>query len=158
MEMNRRDFLKRASLTAVAVGSTLPLCSAGQESPAPIPIIDTHQHLWDLSRFKLTWLSPPLDRSFVTKDYIEATRGLIFSQRVLLALTEKSLPRPRAYELVQRSSLRVWAGSLGLKELLLSDPDVLAVLSPPEIETCFTLDTYLEKIDYIFERVLGHAS
>ena len=89
---------------------------------------------------------------------IEATNGLIFSQRVLLALTEKSVPRPRAYELVQRSSLRVWAGNLGLKELLLADPDVLAVLSPREIEACFTLDTYLEKIDYIFERVLGHAS
>jgi adenylosuccinate lyase len=89
---------------------------------------------------------------------IEATKGLIFSQRVLLALTEKSVPRPRAYELVQRSSLRVWAGNLGLKELLLADPDVLAVLSPREIEACFTLDTYLEKIDYIFERVLGHAS
>ncbi len=89
---------------------------------------------------------------------IEATKGLIFSQRVLLALTEKNVPRPRAYELVQRSSLRVWAGNLGLKELLLADPDVLAVLSPREIEACFTLDTYLEKIDYIFERVLGHAS
>jgi len=89
---------------------------------------------------------------------IEATKGLIFSQRVLLALTEKNVPRPRAYELVQRSSLRVWTGDLGLKELLLADPDVLAVLSPREIEACFTLDTYLEKIDYIFERVLGHAS
>jgi adenylosuccinate lyase len=89
---------------------------------------------------------------------IEATKGLIFSQRVLLALTQKNVPRPRAYELVQRSSLRVWAENLGLKELLLADPDVLAVLSPREIEACFTLDTYLEKIDYIFERVFGHAS
>jgi len=89
---------------------------------------------------------------------IEATKGLIFSQRVLLALTEKNVQRPRAYELVQRSSLRVWTENLGLKELLLADKDVLAVLSPQEIEACFTLDTYLEKIDYIFERVLGHAS
>ena len=89
---------------------------------------------------------------------IEETKGLIFSQRVLLALTEKNVQRPRAYELVQRSSLRVWTENLGLKELLLADKDVLAVLSPQEIEACFTLDTYLEKIDYIFERVLGHAS
>lgn len=89
---------------------------------------------------------------------IEATKGLIFSQRVLLALTGKNVQRPRAYELVQRSSLRVWTENLGLKELLLADKDVLAVLSPQEIEACFTLDTYLEKIDHIFERVLGHAS
>jgi adenylosuccinate lyase len=92
------------------------------------------------------------------KQNIEATRGLIFSQRVLLALTEKNIPRPRAYELVQRSSLRVWAENLSLRELLLADKDVLAVLSPQEIEACFSLDTYLEKIDPIFERVLGHAS
>ena len=89
---------------------------------------------------------------------IEATRGLIFSQRVLLALTGKNIPRPRAYELVQRSSLRVWAEKLDLKELLLADKDVLAVLSPEETEACFSLDTYLEKVDYIYERVLGHAS
>ena len=92
------------------------------------------------------------------KQNIEATRGLIFSQRVLLALTDKKLPRPRAYELVQRSSLRVWTEKLSLKELLLADKDVLAVLSPQEIEACFSLDTYLGKIDHVFERVLGHAS
>ena len=83
---------------------------------------------------------------------------MIFSQRVLLALTDKGLPRPQAYELVQRNSLRVWKENLELKELLLRDPDVLAVLTPQEIEACFTIDVYLEKIDYIFERVLGHES
>jgi adenylosuccinate lyase len=88
---------------------------------------------------------------------IEATRGLIFSQRVLLALTEKGVPRPRAYELVQRSSLRVWTEKLGLRDLLLADQEVRAVLSPEEIAACFSLDAYVEKIDLIFERVLGHA-
>jgi len=76
MDMNRRDFLKRASQTAIAVSSSLPLRSTGKESSSPIPIVDTHQHLWDLTMFKLTWLSPPLDRSFTTKDYMEATQGL----------------------------------------------------------------------------------
>ena len=43
-----------------------------------LPIIDTHQHLWDLTKFKLPWIKPgqPLARNFVTKDYLEATRGL----------------------------------------------------------------------------------
>jgi adenylosuccinate lyase len=89
---------------------------------------------------------------------IEATRGLIFSQRVLLSLTDKGVPRTKAYELVQRNSLRVWRENLDLKGLLARDPDVLAVLTPQEIDACFTLDVYLEKIDYIFERVLGHES
>jgi adenylosuccinate lyase len=92
------------------------------------------------------------------KANIEATKGLIFSQRVLLALTDKNVPRPRAYDLVQRSSLRVWDEGLSLKDLLLADKDVLAILTPQEIAACFTLDAYLEKIDYIFERVLGHES
>jgi adenylosuccinate lyase len=89
---------------------------------------------------------------------IDLTRGLIFSQRVLLALTDKGLPRPRAYELVQRNSLRVWKENLGLKDLLLRDSDVLSLLTPQDLEACFTLDVYLEKIDYIFEKVLGHES
>jgi predicted TIM-barrel fold metal-dependent hydrolase len=59
-----------------------PLCSVGGESKGKsgaashIPIVDTHQHLWDLSKFKLRWLSPPLDRSFTPEDYLEATQGL----------------------------------------------------------------------------------
>jgi len=92
------------------------------------------------------------------KANIEATKGLIFSQRVLIALTDKSIPRPQAYELVQRSSLRVWKEELSLKDLLLADKDVLAILTPEQVSACFTLDPYLEKIDYIFERVLGHES
>jgi L-fuconolactonase len=81
MHMNRRKFLRRASEAAVAATSILPLHVAGGESAsgrgeASIPIVDTHQHLWDLSRFKLTWLRPPLDRSFTTKDYLKATQGL----------------------------------------------------------------------------------
>lgn len=57
MEMSRRDFVKRASQITFAASSVFPPHSTGKDSPAPIAIIDTHQHLWDLSRFKLTWLS-----------------------------------------------------------------------------------------------------
>jgi L-fuconolactonase len=82
MAMNRRSFLKRASQVAVVADLALPLRSKGGDpkgegKPAsPMPIVDAHQHLWDLSKFKLRWLSPPLDRSFTTKDYLEATQGL----------------------------------------------------------------------------------
>jgi len=92
------------------------------------------------------------------KENLNLTRGLIFSQAVLLALTEKNLPRSRAYELVQRNSLRVWEENRSLRELLLDDPDVLAVLSPSEIESCFDLNRYLDKIDHIFQKVLGDES
>lgn len=92
------------------------------------------------------------------KDNVYLTRGLIFSQAVLLALAEKNVPRSQAYELVQRASLRVWEENLSLKELLLADKEILAFLTPQEIEACFSLDRYLEKIDTIFQRVLPNES
>ena len=82
MAMNRRRFLKRVSQATVATSLMSPLRSVcaelkGDGSVAPpMPIVDTHQHLWDLSKFKLRWLSPPLDRSFTMKDYLEAGQGL----------------------------------------------------------------------------------
>jgi predicted TIM-barrel fold metal-dependent hydrolase len=82
MAMNRRNFLKRASQVAIVAGLTSSLRSGGGEpkgegkAASLIPIVDTHQHLWDLRKFKLRWLSAPLDRSFTTKDYLEATEGL----------------------------------------------------------------------------------
>jgi adenylosuccinate lyase len=86
---------------------------------------------------------------------VQATGGLIFSQALLLALTRKNLTRERAYDLVQKISLKVWRERTSLKETALADPDILRVLSPAEVEACFSLDPYLEKIDLIFERVLG---
>lgn len=89
---------------------------------------------------------------------IQATRGLIFSQSVLLALTRKGRSREEAYQLVQRNSLKAWNESLDFKELVLSDADIRKSLTPADVEQCFSLDPYLDKIDYIFERVLGHES
>jgi predicted TIM-barrel fold metal-dependent hydrolase len=88
MSMSRRTFLKLSQAAALA-GAGLSSRSAGGEQPA-IPIIDTHQHLWDLSRIKLPWLRPPLDRSFTPKDYAEATRGLGIVQAVYM---EVAVPR-----------------------------------------------------------------
>jgi adenylosuccinate lyase len=89
---------------------------------------------------------------------INATRGLVFSQSVLLALTKQGLSREDAYAIVQRNSLRAWNESLDFKALILADPEVRKRLSAAEVEKCFALDPYLEKIDTIFERVLAHES
>ena len=87
---------------------------------------------------------------------IQATRGLIYSQMVLLALTRAGLIRNEAYEIVQRNSLKAWNESLDFKTLILADEDIRGRLSRAKIEACFDIRPYLEKIDYIFERVLGH--
>jgi L-fuconolactonase len=87
MKLNRREFVGQAARAAVALGSTGVLSSTSgltaaeqmdSTSRATLPIIDTHQHLWDLSRFHLPWLKAgePLNRSFVTKDYLAAVQGL----------------------------------------------------------------------------------
>jgi adenylosuccinate lyase len=92
------------------------------------------------------------------EENINLTRGLIFSQGVLLALTKKNISREQAYKWVQKNSLRAWKEKLDFKELILSDPEIKKVLSPEEIDNCFSLQPYLEKIDYIFERVFGNES
>ncbi len=92
------------------------------------------------------------------KANLETTRGLIFSQRVLLALTQKGLSREDGYQLVQRNSLEAWNKGGDFKALASADPDIAAKLSPAELRACFSLDPYLEKIDYIFERVFSHES
>ncbi len=89
---------------------------------------------------------------------IDATRGLIFSQSVLLALTKKGLTREEAYQIVQRNSLRAWTEGLRFRELVAADPEVSRVLKPAEIDRCFSLLPYLDKIDIIFERVFAHES
>ena len=89
---------------------------------------------------------------------IDATRGLTFSQSVLLALTRKGLTREGAYALVQRNSLKAWNENGDFKALAEADPDIAKVLKPAELQACFSLDPYLEKIDYIFKRVLAHES
>jgi adenylosuccinate lyase len=88
------------------------------------------------------------------QENIDLTRGLVFSQRVLLALTRKGLSRDDAYHLVQRNSLKAWDEGRDFQELLLADPEITGKLTAREVEDCFSLDLYLDKIDYIFNKVL----
>src|SRR5437868_4227924 len=83
--------------------------------------------------------------------------GLIHSQRVLLALTQAGATREDAYKLVQRNAMKVWEadGQLSLMNLLKADADVIALLSPAQIEAEFDLDYHLKHVDTIFARVFG---
>jgi adenylosuccinate lyase len=92
------------------------------------------------------------------RENINLTRGLVFSQRVLLALTQKGLSREDAYQLVQKNSLKAWDNKLNFIDLLKADSDILKKLTQKEIEDCFSLEPYLDKIDYIFEKVFSHES
>ena len=84
---------------------------------------------------------------------LNATRGLIFSGQLLLALTNKGVSRETAYEWVQRNAMRVWDEGLDFLTLVKADKDVLTVLPPAEIEQVFSLDHYLRNVDKVFDRV-----
>ena len=81
--------------------------------------------------------------------------GLIHSQRVLLALTQKGAAREEAYRLVQRNAMPVWRGEGDFLTLLKADKDVTRYLSDAEIEENFDLGYHLKHVDTIFERVFG---
>ncbi len=89
------------------------------------------------------------------KENLEKTKGLIFSQKIMLDLTEKGLSREEAYRIVQGISMQVWQDQAGFKELLLGDPEVGQYLTKSEIEECFDYRTYLKNMDLIFIRVFG---
>jgi adenylosuccinate lyase len=84
---------------------------------------------------------------------LNATRGLIFSGQLLLALTNAGISREDAYELVQRNAMKVWDEGKDFLTLVKSDDDIKAKLSAADIERVFSLDHYLRNIDSIFERV-----
>ena len=84
---------------------------------------------------------------------MELTRGLLFSQRVLLALVEKGVAREKAYETVQRNAARTWDEGEDFRVLLKEDLEVTSVLSTEELEALFDYGYYLRFIDETFERV-----
>ena len=83
------------------------------------------------------------------------TRGLIFSQRVLLSLIEKGLSRDASYKIVQKNAMRVWKSKdENLKDLLLADNEVMKLFSKKELESLFDLEYHLKHVNTIFKRVL----
>lgn len=82
-------------------------------------------------------------------------RGLIMSQRVLLALTQGGLSREKSYSLVQRNAMRVWNEGKDFKTELLNDPEVLSVLSTKQIKEKFDLNYHTKHVNHIFDRVFN---
>ncbi len=87
---------------------------------------------------------------------LEITRGLIFSEGVMLALMEKGLRRDRAYTLVQRNAMKVWDGKAkDFKSALMEDREILKILGGGGVEECFDLKKLLKHVDFIFRRVFS---
>ena len=83
---------------------------------------------------------------------LESTRGLVFSQRVLLALVEKGLSRDTAYQIVKDNSMRCWEEELDFRQLIKSSPEVSEHISSEELEGLFDYAYYLRYTDESFER------
>ncbi len=87
MKMSRREFGRRMAGSALAVGTAIGCKLNSSQATSDIPIIDTHQHLWDLEKFRPPWIDGEpevLRRSYVTKDFIEATAGLNVDKAVYM--------------------------------------------------------------------------
>lgn len=87
------------------------------------------------------------------RENLARTRGLIYSQRVLLFLIEKGMSREKAYEIVQRQAMACWQGEEDFLDVLLKDPDIAALASAEEIKSCFEDSCYTRYIPGIIDRI-----
>ncbi|MEW6328071.1 MAG: adenylosuccinate lyase [Thermodesulfobacteriota bacterium] len=84
---------------------------------------------------------------------LRKTGGLIFSQQILLLLTQKGVSREEAYRIVQRNAMQAWERGRDFKKLLLKDKDLARYISRAELEQTFDLKHHLKHVDTIFKRV-----
>jgi adenylosuccinate lyase len=89
---------------------------------------------------------------------LDASHGLVFSQRVLSALVAAGLPRGEAYRLVQRNALRAWDEELDFRELVGADPEIAAHLDAAALADAFDLGDALQHVDVLFERLTSLTS
>jgi adenylosuccinate lyase len=105
-----------------------------------------------LDRF--TWLMRELVvRPDRMRRNLESSRGLFFSQRLLLALVESGVERTKAYEIVQRAAIRAWDEEQDFAEVVRADPDVATHLEATALEPIFDLGAYTRHVDVVFERL-----
>ena len=111
--------------------------------------------------FALHRLAGIVDKLIVYPDAmrknLDRLGGLVHSQRVLLALTQKGLSREDAYAIVQRHAMQVWEGKGDFLSLLSKDKDVTGRLSAAELKVLFDDAYHLKQVDTIFHRVFGEA-
>ena len=111
--------------------------------------------------FALSRLTQVIEKLVIYPDNMLANmnkfRGLVMSQRVLLALTQAGVSREDAYRLVQRNAMKVWEQGKDFKTELLGDEDVLAALSTEQITEKFDLNYHTKHVDTIFKRVFGDS-
>jgi adenylosuccinate lyase len=86
---------------------------------------------------------------------LDLTKGIVHSQRALLALTQAGIEREKAYKLVQGNAMRAWAGEGTLLELLKADPVVSQSVPAAALESMFDLDYHTKHVDTVFDRVFG---
>jgi adenylosuccinate lyase len=86
---------------------------------------------------------------------LQATRGLVFSGQLLLALTRAGVSREQAYLWVQRNAMKVWDEGGDFHAMIAADPDISSTLKRKEIDSAFELGTYLRNVDTVFSRVFG---
>lgn len=87
------------------------------------------------------------------KQNMELTKGLIFSQQVLVALAKKGVSREAAYRMVQRQAMQAWQDKTPFQTLVLNDTEIMEHLSPDEVDEVFDVRLQLKHVDTIFERV-----
>jgi adenylosuccinate lyase len=111
--------------------------------------------------FALNRLAGVIDKLVVYPDNmrknLDRLGGLVHSQRVLLALTQKGVGREDAYRLVQRNAMKVWSGGGDFLTLLKADKEVRQHMSEAELAACFDMDFHFAHVDTIFRRVFGKA-
>jgi adenylosuccinate lyase len=111
--------------------------------------------------FALNRLAGLIDRLLVypknMQKNLDRLGGLVHSQRIMLALTQKGASREDAYKFVQRNAMPVWRGEGDFLTLLKNDPDVKKHMSDAEIEERFDLGYHFKHVDTIFKRVFGKA-
>ncbi|MGE4611627.1 MAG: adenylosuccinate lyase [Paracoccaceae bacterium] len=109
--------------------------------------------------FALHRLTMVIDKLLVYPDNMlknmNKFRGLVHSQRILLALTQKGLSREDSYRLVQRNAMRVWEEDADFMTELKADPEVMAAMTGAEIDDKFDLGYHTKHVDTIFKRVFG---
>ncbi len=91
------------------------------------------------------------------KKNLDRLGGVVHSQRVLLALTQKGVSREDSYRIVQENAMKVWRGEGAFLDFLKADPKVTAALSDAELESLFDLGYHTKHVDTIFKRVFGRA-